>query len=349
MFVLAMVMLILPALFTHDSFKTIKAIDKKFEYVREYVTAILMGDDPVLDMLAYENNGNNFAERSTEPRALYYTGKEIMHVESNLRYNVYLRGWIGTTYNDETGSWQTPDPDSETLAEYRSLFGSSGRYVVDPSETMMYSFYTLSDPTAIPTPAERDYTKTSASHTSDGYVVAQVNMKRTDLNSKLLYMPSFYIRDFNIMTLTKAGKYTYFMREYGGTEAGKITYANFFDGIYTSYRASKRNDGYAAVAIGRSLFFLSHFQSSVIRTDGPAGVTPGDRCPCSGKTEKTSSRQECLLIFYHISHCSARKICVKSSDLTQRTGKKRFFSAASGKHRQFTRASHKILLIFSGL
>ncbi len=249
MFVLAMVMLILPALFTHDSFKTIKAIDKKFEYVREYVTAILMGDDPVLDMLAYENNGNNFAERSTEPRALYYTGKEIMHVESNLRYNVYLRGWIGTTYNDETGSWQTPDPDSETLAEYRSLFGSSGRYVVDPSETMMYSFYTLSDPTAIPTPAERDYTKTSASHTSDGYVVAQVNMKRTDLNSKLLYMPSFYIRDFNIMTLTKAGKYTYFMREYGGTEAGKITYANFFDGIYTSYRASKRNDGYAAVAM----------------------------------------------------------------------------------------------------
>ena len=40
-----------------------------------------------------------------------------------------------------------------------------------------------------------------------------------------------------------------YMREYGGTEAGKITYANFFDGIYTSYRASKRNDGYAAVAM----------------------------------------------------------------------------------------------------
>ncbi|MBP5173614.1 MAG: hypothetical protein ILP01_01580 [Clostridia bacterium] len=261
MFVLAMIMLFLPALITHDSFKTFKAVDKKFEYVREYVTAILMGDDPVLDLLSYENNAGNFADRPTEPHAIYYTGKAVMHVESNLRYNVYLRGWIGTNYNDETGSWQTASPESDVLKEYRSLFGSNGKYVVDPSESMMYSFYSLADPSLIPDASERDYTKQSASHTAEGFVVAQINMKRLELSSKLLYMPSFYIRSFNILTLTKAGKYTYFMRDYGGTDAGNITYANFFDGIYTSYRASKDKKGYAAVAMVPTMKISGFYRS----------------------------------------------------------------------------------------
>jgi len=249
MFLLAMIMLIIPALATHDSFKTVDVIDKKFEYVREYVTAILMGDDPALDLLAYENNKNNFTERSTEPRALYYTGKVLMRVESNTRYNVYMRGWVATSYNDETGCWQTAAPGSDTLNTYRSLFGSSGTSVTDAAEHMMYSFYTLMDPTSIPSAEERDYSSKINSHTTEGYVVSQVNVKRVELSSKLLYMPSFYIRSCNVKQKTSAGKWSFFLRDYGSNDASNITYANFFDGIYTSYRASKDKDGYAVVSM----------------------------------------------------------------------------------------------------
>ncbi|MCQ2428007.1 MAG: hypothetical protein MJ137_06360, partial [Clostridia bacterium] len=242
MFILAMVMLFIPALATHDSFRTVDAIDKKFDYVREYVTAILMGDDPALDLLSYENNKGNFADHPTEPHAIYYTGKEVMKVETNTRYNIYLRGWIGTSYNDATGSWQTPAPGSDTLNLYRSLFGTTGSSVTDPAEYMMYSFYTLFDPDAIPSPDSRDYSTKINSHTTDGYVVAQVNMKRAELSSKLLYMPSFYLRSCSVLQKTSAGKLSYFMRGYGTGEASNITYANYFDGIYTSYRAAKDKD-----------------------------------------------------------------------------------------------------------
>ena len=88
-----------------------------------------------------------------------------MQVESNSRYNTYLRGWIATGYNDETGCWETASPDSETMRRYRSLFGTT----IDPSETLMYSFYTAFDPDAIPSASERDYSTKTNSHTADGH------------------------------------------------------------------------------------------------------------------------------------------------------------------------------------
>ena len=287
MFALAMVMLIIPALSVHDSFHTVKAVDKKFDYIREYVTAILMGDDPALDLLSYENNSSNFAPRTTEPHAIYYTGKPVMQVESNSRYNTYLRGWIATGYNDETGCWETASPDSETMRRYRSLFGTT----IDPSETLMYSFYTAFDPDAIPSASERDYSTKTNSHTADGYVVTQINMKRLELDSKLLYMPSYNIRAFNVAGKTLAGKPAVFLRLPGTNEASKITYADFFDGLYTSYRASRDKDGYATVAMVPTMKISSFYRNmadSIADFNNTYAAVVGTDGPVSGGTGPTS-------------------------------------------------------------
>ncbi len=246
MFVFAMILLIIPALTAKGPFKTVEAVDKKFEFYREYVTAILMGDDPALDLLSYENDKSNFESQPTEPRALYYKGEKYFTVESNSRYAVYLRGWVATDYDDETGSWVTAAPDSETMQTYRTLFQT----YIDPSETVMYGFWRATERGSIPATDLYDYSTKIKSNTTLGFVVSQVNVKRYELKTKTLYMPSFNLRSGMITEKHTNGSTYRYLRAYGSEESSGLTYADFFDGIYSSYRASlKNNDGYSAVSM----------------------------------------------------------------------------------------------------
>ncbi len=244
MFIVAFAAVFLPAASVTGSFKTIPAIDEKLEYYRDYVTAYLMGDDPALDLLAFEGNKNNFTPRDTTATPRYYTYTPLMTVESNSANGVYLRGWIGTDYVD--GKWVTAEPNSELLAKYRSLFATND----DASESIYYNFFKVMTEDGV-FDDDKDVTDSTRRLEKYGYMISQVNMKRTeDFEDIILYMPSFHMRTYSPVSISSTGNYFNFLRAYGSSEPGKISYANYFDGLYTSYRAGQMTDeGYAAVAM----------------------------------------------------------------------------------------------------
>lgn len=246
MLALVLILMLIPALSVHGRFKTIPSIDKKMEYYRDYVTAWLMGDDPSLDLLAYEGNKANFAPHSAAANPRYYQNIPIMVVDVNTRqFPVYMRGWVGVDYKD--GSWYTGIPDDPVFIDYRRLFST----YIDPSETMFSNLFSIMAPGSID--ADTDYVKHSRTNSSYGFAVTQVNVLRQDFKSLLLYMPSYSLRGFAVNGKTSAGKTASFLRGYGTDTASKVTFADYFDGMYTSYRASRDTEGYASVAMLTSM------------------------------------------------------------------------------------------------
>lgn len=245
---LSLVILAVPAMSTKGSFETIPAIDEKLEYYREYVTAMLMGDDPSLDLLAFEGDANNFSPRTTLATPRYYTYEPLMTVESNYSNNIYLRGWVATDYED--GVWMTAAPKSEALEKYRALFAAND----DASESIYYNFYKIMTYDGV-FDDEKDVTESIKRLEKYGYTIAQVNIRREEeFEDIILYMPSFHIRKYSPYGTSSTGAATNYLRKYGSSEASEISYANYFDGLYTSYRASKNGiDGYAAVAMMTSM------------------------------------------------------------------------------------------------
>lgn len=232
-FVLAMIIMLLPALTINGSFSTIDAIDKKMEYYREYVTALLMGEGPVIDELSYQNNKDNFEPHSTEATPRYYTGKKLMQVETQYTANVYLRGWIGTSYSD--GAWNACSDDE--LEAYRKLYGTT----LDADEILFHRFYSIMDSSAV---EGRDFTKSNNSKLKYGFVAMQVNINREKTDDALVYMPSFYRVDDEIKSARSSANGLY---KYGESEASDVTFVNYFDGIYTG-RKFMSEMSYASVA-----------------------------------------------------------------------------------------------------
>ena len=233
-FVLAMIMLIMPALTVTGHFSTIELIDEKMEEYREFVTAWLMGDDPILDDLGYKNDKSNFMPHSTVASPQYYTGEKVMTVEASNNYNVYLRGWIGVDYED--GAWHPAD--EETFEEYRGLYGTT----IDPNELLFNYFYSIMDPSVV---ESREFYKNHNSKVRYGLIAMQVNMDRVETEDSLVYMPAFYRVDDD-MRAVRGESHGLF--EYGtGDPLEDVTFVNYFDGLYTG-RKFMAELAYASVA-----------------------------------------------------------------------------------------------------
>ncbi len=241
---IALLILFIPALTTSGSFGIIESIDKKLDYYREYVTALLMGDDPLLDELAYEGNATNFEPRSTVATHPYYTGKQLFEVTASTGgYPIYLRGWVATDYDRESSSWVTATTDSETFLTYRELFGTA----IDPSESMLRGTYSYIAPSVV---RDLDFASGRYGNNSSKYalVTMQVNIKRTENIGYAAFLPSFTMRAYNPTIETGGGRTATALRAWGSADASNITYLNFFDGIYTGYKFAKDTAGYSAVA-----------------------------------------------------------------------------------------------------
>jgi transglutaminase-like putative cysteine protease len=91
---------------------------------------------------------------------------------------------------------------------------------------------------------EYDYATKAKRVEKYGFGITQVNMLRDNgFSSRTLYMPSQSI----LRDISGGSQY---LRTFGGSVDGNISYANFFDGLYTSYRAGLLTDeGYATVAM----------------------------------------------------------------------------------------------------
>ncbi len=218
---LALLIIALPALTVTGNFETIAAIDEKMAFARDYVTAILRGDDARLDELEYSADKNNFQPHSTDLEQLEFTGKQIFYVESRYNTNYYLRGWIGTGY--ENGAWLAVD--DATLEAYRAMFDTDR----SPGEEFRYNFYHYMMPSLVDDENYTEHYLTKyQSNLPYGFVTSLVSLRRVNSPSTMTYFPSVF----------KSGEG---MFEYGSTTLSETTYVNYFDGIYTG-RAFEEND-----------------------------------------------------------------------------------------------------------
>ena len=222
-FLVIMIALVIPAASIEKQFVSFKSVEERLEKYREYITALLRGDDPVLDLLDYANEKENFEPRDTQAKKNEFTGETVFEIDTQYNTNIYLRGWIGVDYKD--GSWLAVD--EETLNSYRSLFGTN----YTPKETVFKNFYDLMIPGIFD---NSDYVSRYYAFRNYGFVAMQVNIKRNKTNSMYTYFPAFYDSSLGL-------------RDYGSEEKSKMTYVNFFDGIYTG-RAFKNESEYATVS-----------------------------------------------------------------------------------------------------
>lgn len=218
---LALLIIALPALTVTGNFETIEAIDEKMAFARDYVTAVLRGDDARLDELEYSADRSNFEPHSTDLEQLEFTGKQIFYVESRYNTNYYLRGWIGTGY--ENGAWLAVD--DATLEAYRAMFDTDR----SPGEEFRYNFYHYMMPSLVDDENYTEHYLTKyQSNLPYGFVTSLVSLRRVNSPSTLTYFPSSF-------------KSTEGMFDYGSTTLSETTYVNYFDGIYTG-RAFAEND-----------------------------------------------------------------------------------------------------------
>lgn len=217
----------LPALTVKDNFNTIQAIDEKMELARNYVTALLRGDDDELDRLGYQADSDNFKPHSTRLEQLEFTGKQMFYIQSRYNTNYYLRGWIGTDYQD--GAWLAVD--EETLAEYQTLFGKKS----SPAEDIRYGFYHYMKPELVDDPAyTQNLLDKYKSNVDYGFVGLLVSLRRVNSPDTLTYFPATFDPRLGLM-------------EYGSTTPHKLTYVNYYDGLYTGRKFSESGLSYSTM------------------------------------------------------------------------------------------------------
>ncbi len=244
----------LPALYIKGNFSTIPAIDDKLELARNYVTAVLRGDEKALDRLDYETDQNNFASHSTTAEHLSFDGRQIFFVQTRYNTNFYLRGWIGQGYAD--GAWLAVD--DATLNRYHQTFGEGA----NPAESMKYDFYSYMKPDLVRAAgkyADRVYPDYYldhfGAHSSYGFVGTLVNIRRVNSPSSLAYFPISY--DPNVGLL-----------QFGTVEPNNLSFVNYYDGIYTGRAFDQNKLEYAALAYvpvmtdPNWISRLSHLQAS---------------------------------------------------------------------------------------
>lgn len=224
---LTLIILLIPALKV-KKYLSLDAVDRKLNVYREYMTAWLRGDDPILDLLDYANDRDNFTPHTTDAYPRYFKNTKLFEVNTQCDASVYLRGWIGVDFKD--GSWYAAD--DETLSRYRREFGTDG----DPKEEMFLGFFNMMAPEAV---KYTDYIKWYNPNAKYGFNAMQVNLKREKTGSMYTHFASYY--DPNIGLLN-----------YGTNEKSDISYVNFFDGIYTGRRFKNAVD-YATVSYVTSM------------------------------------------------------------------------------------------------
>lgn len=217
----------IPALTVKGNFNTIDAIDEKMELARNYVTALLRGDSDELDRLEYKADSDNFEPHSTELEQLEFTGKQIFYIQARYHANYYLRGWVGTDYED--GAWLAVN--DETLNEYQSLFGKEN----SPSEELKYGFYHFMKPELVDDPeyTENLLTKYKGNQ-AYGFINLHVSLRRVNSPSTLTYFPVTYDPRYGLM-------------EYASTAPHETTFVNYYDGLYTGRNFHENGLSYATM------------------------------------------------------------------------------------------------------
>lgn len=215
----------LPFATVSGNFLTIDFINDPVSVAREYVTAYLRGDD--IDL----NNMGNVAELT--PRTLTYDSPEykeiqMLAVETERADPVYLRGWIGMSFDRDTGTWASGT--SEEVVEYRKLFGKSFTPDMLKTEFLGYMF---------PTSVNITDKNPALRFSNYGFDVRQIHIRRINGESLIIYAPPTVNSDLGILG-------------YDSLESNAAKYSPYFDSIYSS-RFFKSDVDYSTVSFTSKL------------------------------------------------------------------------------------------------
>ena len=192
------------------NFPIVDFINNKMQIARMYVTAYLMGDDVDLNSLSLYGGVAELNPRTVDFDTPKYTGKRIFTLDAGYAAPVYMRSWIGTSYDTATDTWLSATPDE--VVEYRERFGSA--YTPDH---IAYFFNKFVYPKSV------DISRFDQYRNLDdyGFRVFQVNVKRDSGISKLLFVPAFMNSGLGLM-------------RYGSIDPVEKKYSAYYDGIYSS-------------------------------------------------------------------------------------------------------------------
>ncbi len=106
---LSFLLLLVPMLRVNEPWREITAFSGKLEEIRQVITDLAMGKNPFgsFGSGGEEEPENGFRDASASDR--HFTGKHLFSVYSGTVYDVYLRDWVGGTYEDSR--WYLPELD----------------------------------------------------------------------------------------------------------------------------------------------------------------------------------------------------------------------------------------------
>ena len=210
---LCLILMAIPTATVKGAFSPIPSVDRRVEALREYVTARLRGDDPVLDLYAYLESIEEAEPHTTTATPREYDEIRLLHVASQYGANLYLPTFIGVDY--EAGAWQYFDDDA--YAAWRDRYG-----VLDtPSEARYIDLFRLMKPDLVR--ADVDFVDSFDANRPYGFVTYQVNFTRMSLLDSFVLMPRVYDASYGLVNYRTAER------------RDDLAFANAFDGIYTGH------------------------------------------------------------------------------------------------------------------
>lgn len=218
-----------PAACVESRFPAIQPLDNYLSAARDYVTALLQGDDELLDDLSYRLNHDSSRPRSTDAEQLSYTGKRILFIHADEDIPYYLTGWVGVDYRD--GAWHPAD--DETLETYRDLFGTDQ----SPSETLRASFYNYELSTWR---VSYDY-----SNRSIGYALSRVAIRKLTAGDDICYLPTVYAPASGLMSFEQPSLWS---SDFHINTEPLPSFINYYDGIRVGRDFGEKGTSYAVYA-----------------------------------------------------------------------------------------------------
>jgi transglutaminase-like putative cysteine protease len=211
-FLLMLLVLWLPAAAVERGIQTIPALEEHLKYYREYFTALLVGNEDILDALDYEKTGDlDPHTASLENR--YYDGSAVFYVRTHAAANVYFKGWTATDFYAD--HWYSVS--DEQLDRYRELYGLQD-YPAEELKTDFYRYF-LSDTLPDVLDEEIDWSTDYGYVPRYGVVLEEISVRRlSDTLDSKVFLPSSYVADYG-------------MREYGETKKIGLNFIHYYDGI----------------------------------------------------------------------------------------------------------------------
>ncbi len=178
---LALVMLLVPGLTVSKEFMEIEAISDEMEYARTILTTILTGGNPKYNKMNTLNKESSAKLEDIEP-----TGAHLFTVGAgSSKRNIYLRGWVGDSFNVKKDSWSVMDEEAYKKMLIK-LEGEPNGFTGDYVTALLYQ---LADPES----TDFDYANSSFySNPEYGFVSTYIDVQYVKNTGLIYVLPSAY-------------------------------------------------------------------------------------------------------------------------------------------------------------